>query len=250
MAREKDRSPSLDIQVNSDLLVLKGTGVDVAPTLLSGNLVLHLAEATSIKEITLSFRGKARLPPSASEPLMLNSSAMTYLVCNHEWSFLEGEKKHSHTLKPGRHLFPFQLQIGGSLPSSLATPVLGGASVAYKLRALATRPGLAPNLQAQIPIALTRSFAPEALEYQQTLEIENTWPDKLMYSIMIPHKAWAAGDTLTAVVKFAPLAKGARVLSVITTLNETVKLYARAGWQETTRPALSAKHEIVAGRAV
>ena len=68
MAREKDRSPSLDIQVNSDLLVLKGTGVDVAPTLLSGNLVLHLAEATSIKEITLSFRGKARLPPSASEP--------------------------------------------------------------------------------------------------------------------------------------------------------------------------------------
>ena len=181
---------------------------------------------------------------------MLNSSAMTYLVCNHEWSFLEGEKKHSHTLKPGRHLFPFQLQIGGSLPSSLTTPVLGGASVAYKLRALATRPGLAPNLQAQIPIALTRSFAPEALEYQQTLEIENTWPDKLMYSIMIPHKAWAAGDTLTAVVKFAPLAKGARVLSVITTLNETVKLYARAGWQETTRPALSAKHEIVAGRAV
>ena len=26
-----------------------------------------------------------------------------------------------------------------------------------------------------------------------------------MYSIMIPHKAWAAGDTLTALVKFSPL---------------------------------------------
>lgn len=175
---------------------------------------------------------------------------MTYIVCNHEWSFLEGDKKHNHTLKAGRHLFPFQLHIGGSLPSSISTGVFGGASVAYKLRAVAVRPGFAHNLLAQLPVTITRSFAPEALEYQQTLEIENTWPEKLMYSIMIPHKAWAAGDTLTAVVKFQPIAKGARVLSVSTMVNETVKLYARAGWQENTRPVVSAKHEIINGRAV
>jgi hypothetical protein len=46
---------------------------------------------------------------------------MTYIVCNHEWSFFEGEKKQSHTLKAGRHLFPFQLHLGGSLPSTLYT---------------------------------------------------------------------------------------------------------------------------------
>jgi hypothetical protein len=180
----------------------------------------------------------------------INNSAMTYLVCNHEWSFLEGEKKHSHTLKPGRHLFPFQLQIGGSLPSSISTPVLGGASVAYKLRAVAVRPGLSHNIQSQIPVYITRSFTPEALEYQQTLEIENTWPEKIMYSIMIPHKAWAAGDTLTAVVKFSPLAKGSRVISVGTTLNETTKLFARNGWQETTRAIVTSKHDIIDGHAV
>ena len=175
---------------------------------------------------------------------------MTYVVCNHEWSFLEGEKKHSHTLKAGRHLFPFQLNLGGSLPSTLYTSVHGGAAIAYKLRAVATRPGLTLNLQTQRTITLLRSFSPEALEYQQSLEIENTWPDKIMYFIMIPHKAWAAGDDLTAVVKFSPLAKGVRVLSVVTTLNETTKVYSRSGWQESTKPVITARHEFRNGQAV
>ncbi|KAI0066012.1 hypothetical protein BV25DRAFT_1849481 [Artomyces pyxidatus] len=250
MTKKEEKFPNVEIVVHSDFLTLKGTGVDVAPTLLSGHVVLNLAESTSIKEITLQFRGKARLPPPANEPMTLNSSAMTYIVCNHDWSFLEGERKHSHTLKAGRHLFPFQLRIGGSLPSSVSTGVLGGASVAYKLRAVAVRPGLAHNLVAQIPISIARSFAPEALEYQQTLEIENTWPEKIMYSIMIPHKAWAAGDAVTAVVKFSPLNKGVRVLSVGTTINETIKLFAKSGWQECTKPVVVTKHEFHGGHAI
>ena len=175
---------------------------------------------------------------------------MTYIVCNHEWSFLEGEKKHSHTLKAGRHLFPFRLNLGGSLPSTLYTSVHGGASIAYKLRAVATRPGFALNLQTQRTITLLRSLSPGALEYQQSLEIENTWPDKIMYFIMVPHKAWAAGDDLTAVVKISPLAKGVRVLSVVTTLNETTKVYSRSGCQESTKPVITAKHEFRNGQAV
>ncbi|KAI0044208.1 hypothetical protein FA95DRAFT_1583867 [Auriscalpium vulgare] len=250
MNKKDDKLPNLEIVLADDFLTLSGVGVDVAPALLSGHVVLNLAESTSLKNITLDFRGKARLPPPQNEAISLNNSGLTYLVCSHEWSFLEGERKHAHTLKAGRHLFPFQLRIGGSLPSSIATAVLGGASVAYKLRAVAARPGLASNLTAQLPVALTRSFAPEALEYQQSLEIENTWPEKLMYSIMIPHKAWAAGDTLSAVVKFSPLAKGVRVLTVQTHVNETVKLYAKVGWQEHTKAVAIAKHEIQNGRAV
>lgn len=91
------------------------------------------------------------------------------------------------------------------------------------------------DLHAVHPVHIVRGFGPEALEYQQTLEIENTWPEKLMYSIMILHKAWAAGDRVTAVVKFSPLVKGARVQSVTTMINETVKLFGRGGAQETTR---------------
>ncbi|TBU37585.1 hypothetical protein BD309DRAFT_1023490 [Dichomitus squalens] len=250
---KSDRHPHLEIHVNSDVLCLRGTGVDVHPALLSGNVVLHLTEPTSIKEITLQFRGKARLPMAATESLSLSSSQLTYVVCNHEWSFLEGDRHHAHTLKAGRHLFPFQLQIGGSLPSSIYTSALGGASVQYKLRAQAVRGGFGfahRDLTVVHPIVIMRGFGSEALEYQQTLEIENTWPEKLMYSIMIPHKAWAAGERLSAVVKFQPLVKGARVLHVTTTVNETVKLWARTGCQENTRVIATTKHDIVDGKAV
>ncbi|KAF9467404.1 hypothetical protein BDZ94DRAFT_1249272 [Collybia nuda] len=248
MARDKDK-PRLEILLDSPYIFLKGVAADVEPARLSGHLALYLTESTPIKEITLQFRGKARLPVSPSDSMALNTAPLTYIVCTHDWSFLEGDKK-GHTLKAGRHLFPFQLRIGGSLPSSITSGAFGGASVAYKLRAHAVRSSFYQNLQATLPVPILRSFAPEALEYQQTLEIENTWPEKLMYSIMVPHKAWAAGDKVTALVKFSPLAKGASVISVSTAIHEQTKLYGRSGAQEHTRVAAIAKHDIVGSRAV
>lgn len=61
MIKEKERV-GIDIVVDSDCLSLRGTGVDVEPALLKGFIVLHLKEPTSIREITLQFRGKAKLP--------------------------------------------------------------------------------------------------------------------------------------------------------------------------------------------
>lgn len=66
MGRDKDCKPHIDIQVDSPSVVLKGVGVDVEPTLLTGHVALFLTESTSIKQITLQFRGKARVP--ASDP--------------------------------------------------------------------------------------------------------------------------------------------------------------------------------------
>ncbi|KAG2747108.1 hypothetical protein P692DRAFT_201933057 [Suillus brevipes Sb2] len=238
----------IDIILDSDVLALKGTAVDIEPALLSGHVVLTLSEATSIKEINLQFRGKTRVPPPPHEPIHLNSSGQTYSLCTYDWSFLEGEKRHSHTLKAGKHLFPFSLALGGALPSSIFLPSTSTSSsfISYKLRATAVRPGLAHNLHASHPVALLRSFAADSLEYQQTLEIENTWPDKLMYTLVLPHRAWAAGDTLTALCKFIPLTKGVRVLSVLTNLNETVKIPSRG--TEYTRSVVATKHEVNNGK--
>lgn len=98
-------------------------------------------------------------------------------------------------------------------------------------------------------MSIVRSLTAEALEYQQTLEIENTWPEKLMYSIMVPHKAWAAGDTLTAVMKFCPLSKGVCVLNVATSIHESTKVFGRTG-REQTRLVASVKHDIYQGKAI
>ena len=132
----------------------------------------------------------------------------------------------------------------------MSTSVLGGASIVYKLRAEAVRSAFSQNLHAVLPIPVIRSFAPEALEYQQSLEIENTWPDKLMYSIMVPHKAWAAGDRMTTIVKFAPLNKGICVLNVTITIVEHIKFHSRISTPEHSRIVAVSKYEIIEGRPV
>lgn len=259
---------SLDILLASDCLYLRGTGVDVETCTLRGSVVLNLVEATSVKEITMQFKGKSRIPQVQSDrfvfhcasytrtlilpsPSLLTSGVgyQTNTIYSHDWSFLEGERKRSPTLKAGRHVFPFQLQLDGSLPSSLSTH--GGlGSISYKLRATAVRPVFSSNLHAATSVRIIRSFATEALEYQQTLDIENTWPEKMMYSFMVPHKAWAAGDTIKIVAKFSPLMKGVHISSITTTVQEHMKIFTKAGQPHTlTRVIATARHEIRNGQA-
>ncbi|KAF7309483.1 Arrestin-C domain-containing protein [Mycena indigotica] len=247
---EQQDSQRMEIAVDHDFLFLRGTGSDSEPALLQGNVVLELREPTTVRSITLQFRGKAYVaqPPQQDSLSSGGNPTSTYVVCKHNWSFLEGAKKNSYTLKAGRHLFPFKLQLGGSLPSSLVTDAMGGASVSYKLRAVAQRTGLSHNIQAVAPIYLIRSLAPTALEYQQTRDIEYTWMNKLLFYIAIPHVAWAAGDELVALLKITPLVKGVGVLSITTTLRETTKLHGRQGSH--TRKVATVVHEILGGTAV
>ncbi|KAJ7089733.1 hypothetical protein B0H15DRAFT_269383 [Mycena belliarum] len=239
----------LEILLDHDYVFLRGTGVDVEPGRLSGNVALYLTEPTTIRSITLQFRGKAYLPiPPQDSPHSSANPPSTYILCKHNWSFLEGQKKHNYTLKAGRHLFPFQLQVGGSLPCSIITDLFGGASVTYKLRAVAQRTGFSHNLQAVTPVYILRSLGQTALEYQQTRDIEHEWAGKLMFSVAIPHVAWAAGDELLALLKVTPLVKGVGVLSVTTSIRETTKVFSRAGTN--TRTVATVTHEIIGGKAV
>lgn len=61
-ARER---PHLDVVLDDQYLFLKGTGPDVDPTTLRGHVRLVLTEPTSIKEITLQFKGKAKIPSNS-----------------------------------------------------------------------------------------------------------------------------------------------------------------------------------------
>jgi arrestin-related trafficking adapter 4/5/7 len=63
-----DKHPNIEVIVDDDVLTLRGAGVEVTPVLLSGHVALHLAESTRVKQITLQFRGKAKLPALADEP--------------------------------------------------------------------------------------------------------------------------------------------------------------------------------------
>jgi hypothetical protein len=53
--------PQLDIQLDSDEILLRGAGSDYNPALLSGNVVLNLQESTNIREISMRLEGKAKV---------------------------------------------------------------------------------------------------------------------------------------------------------------------------------------------
>lgn len=128
----------------------------------------------------------------------------------HDFSFLNpssssaphpaNKHAHVHTLKAGRHLFPFSLHVPGSLPATLRT-YSGTCAIEYKLKAIASRPGFGADWRTKKIVKINRGFGVDAVEYNQTLEIgefgsvgelgergadlslsaENTWPGKVSF---------------------------------------------------------------------
>ena len=136
----------------------------------------------------------------------------------------------------------------GGLPSSIRT-YTNDAYISYKLRAHAIRSTFASNFTAHKAFTLLRTYTTEALEFNQTLEIENTWPGKVMYCLTLPHKAFAAGDEIPVSIKFMPLAKGVKVVSVSSIIKEYTLVHTRHSQHPDARVAATAKHEIRRGRA-
>lgn len=202
---------------------------------------------------TLSFPRSAPSIPFGAQLVRLltvPSHNYTHNIVQHDWSFLEGNKRHTHTLKAGLHNFPFSFTLDGNLPSSITTAT-GDGAIQYRLRAAVVRSGLSfSNLSATKGFRLSRTFTPEALEFNQTLEIENTWPGKVMYSITVPYKAYAAGDSIPVILKFMPIAKGVRVLSVSSVIKEYSLVFTKGSSHADTRNVITTKHELHGGHAV
>ncbi|GAA6005515.1 hypothetical protein JCM11491_003669 [Sporobolomyces phaffii] len=242
----------LEIALESSDLVLRGfTGDEFEPAVLNGEVILNLTHPTDLKEVSLVFTGTAKVTwrdtstHHADHPLFF-----------HDFNFLnpsshsvphQSKKEHHqvHTLKPGRHVFPFSLHVPGSLPASLRT-YSGSGIIEYKLKARAERPGItAADWKARRIVRVARGFGVDAVEYNQTLEIENTWPGKVMYSFTLPHKAFAAGDTIPVAVKFSPLAKGVRIVSLVTTIREHTTVYSKSSSHSEARDATVVKYNFV-----
>ncbi|KDQ21885.1 hypothetical protein BOTBODRAFT_26293 [Botryobasidium botryosum FD-172 SS1] len=237
----------LEIVLADDTLICRSVGGSTEPALLAGHLVLNLHESTNIKEVTLQLTARIRIPLSDADrsPITIGATHRTQVLFAHNWSFLQGDKSHKHTLKAGQHVFPFQYELDGTLPASITC---ASTDVSWKLRATAVRSAFSSNYHAVRPLTVIRALSLDSLEFNQTLEIENSWTGKIMYSIMLPHKAYAAGDDIPVLVRFSPLLKGVHVLSISTQLKEysAVKLPATQGFipEASNRTIATSRHYI------
>lgn len=172
---------SIHIQLDSSDLVLRalsGNESSGESASLSGQIQLQLAESSHLKDVSLILRCVAKI--DYLDPLTGKRYHHHHSIYTNSTNFLpQTSDPHSnaHTLQAGFHQFPFSIHLPSDLPSSLRT-YSGSGTIYYKLKAIATRPGFltTSKWESKSILRLARSFPIEAIEWNQTLEIQNTWP--------------------------------------------------------------------------
>lgn len=135
-------------------------------------------------------------------------------IFSHKWApFVGGGAPGSSsrgTLLPsGNYEWPFELVIPGSMAESVEG--LQESHIMYKLKATVARGKLAYDLHAHKPVRIVRTLDPSALELAHAMTVENVWPNKIEYQLVIPQKAIIFGTAIDVEMRFTSLLKGLRI---------------------------------------
>lgn len=124
----------------------------------------------------------------------------------------------SVTLPAGNYEWPFELMMAGDTSESLEGS--RDASITYGLRATISRGKLARHISYTKKLRIIRTFAPTALEFMHNMSVEQTWINKVDYSVSIPTKAAVFGGSIVLETRFTPLVKGLEIEKIVVTLVE------------------------------
>lgn len=178
---------------------------------------LLMSKSNSLKGSTSSLKNLG---------LSLRSLSSTSLVAssnNNSSTNLSG--KGAHVLVSGNYEIPFSAILPGDMPESVEG--LPGASVTYKLEALIDRGKFHNVMFAKKHIRVVRTMTADSVELTETMAVDNTWPNKVEYSLSVPSKAIAIGSGTPVSIMLVPLLKGLRLGDIKMTL---VEMYSYIGY--------------------
>lgn len=141
-------------------------------------------------------------------------------IMEHKWQFvpiMNQAHKKAFTLGAGEHKWDFELLLPGDLPQSLEAE---GGQVLYRLKACVERTAFLQNIVKKQVVQVVRCMLPTEFELIQTLEIHNTWAEKMMYDIILPSKIYSRGQNIPITFHITPIATRLRVKSLTGTLKE------------------------------
>lgn len=95
-----------------------------------------------------------------------------------------------------------------------------GGQVLYRLKATVERTAFLQNIIKKQVIQVVRCMLPSEFDLVQSLEIHNTWAEKMMYDIVLPSKVYARGSLIPITFHITPIASRLRVKSLMGTLKE------------------------------
>lgn len=143
------------------------------------------------------------------------------------------------TLDPGNYEFPFQIILDGSIPESIVDHPC--CSLVYRLQCSIERGRFTTPIYTKKLLHVIRTPAPDNSELSETIAVDNTWPEKIDYSISVPTKAIAIGSTCQVYLDMSPLCKGLRLGSIKIKLVEFSSFSTATGHHNDER-TLTTKH--------
>ncbi|KAF6843059.1 arrestin [Colletotrichum musicola] len=207
----KHAASLFEIRLDNDFIVFRGGEDESAGQILKGSVVLCLPTPLKIEDVHLRLTGTLRLSWDYSKTAASGVSSQkvdkTTTLLNHRWAPFVGAAGGKNTvLQAGNYEWPFEYTLPGNTPESVEG--IPEASIVYKLKATVARGKLAYDLHATKPLRIIRTLEPAALEFLHAMSVENIWPNKVDYSIIIPQKAVVFGATVPLQMRFTPLLKG------------------------------------------
>ncbi|CAH0014767.1 unnamed protein product [Clonostachys rhizophaga] len=192
-----------DIRLDSDFIVFRGNEHESAGQMIKGVVVLCLPSALRMEDVRLRLTGTLRInaPGSSSQKGEKNTT-----ILEHRWAPFVGTHGKSMTLPAGNYEYPFEYLLPGDTAESVEG--IPEASITYRLKATVGRGKLAYDLHAYKHLRVIRAPEPGALEFLHAMSVENIWPNKIDYSIIIPQKAVVFGGTVKLQMRLTPLLKG------------------------------------------
>ncbi|KAK4516297.1 uncharacterized protein ATC70_011267 [Mucor velutinosus] len=225
------KSIDLKINVQSDEIVLLGHANEAAGKMLQGSLILNISEPIKVKSVNLSFVGKMKVSWSEGVGHHQHYHKQERTILSHAWEFVKPQlisptanssqnatpHKKSTILSAGQHKWDFELLLPGNLAQTLDSDV---GSVSYRLKATIERSAFVQNTIKKRNIRIVRCILPSQFELVQSLEIHNTWAQKMVYDISVPSKLYAFNDTIPISFKILPIASHLRVHAIMASIKE------------------------------
>ncbi|KAK3316167.1 hypothetical protein B0H66DRAFT_604478 [Apodospora peruviana] len=239
-------SPALfEIRLDNDFIVFRGNEHESSGQLLKGVVVLCLISPLKVEEISLRLTGSLKLnwnDTRVTSTGMTNHRVdRTTVIYQHKWPHLgdlptratDAAHPRAVTLEPGNYEYPFELMLPGDLTESVEG--LREGTISYKLKATISRGFISSDIHAYKRLRIIRTLDPSALEFLHAMSVENIWPNKVEYSIMVPQKAVVFGSSIPLETRFTPLLKGLELGDVTVKLMEAHDIVLQSSTGHTLR---------------
>ncbi|KZV11624.1 ROG3 [Saccharomyces cerevisiae] len=171
----------------------------------------------NLKEYLSGLRGQSGLAGSNSSSNILGTRQRAQSTSSLK-SLKGSSSPSSCTLDKGNYDFPFSAILPGSLPESVES--LPNCFVTYSMESVIERSKNYSDLICRKNIRVLRTISPAAVELSETVCVDNSWPDKVDYSISVPNKAVAIGSATPINISIVPLSKGLKLGSIKVVLFE------------------------------